>query len=159
MKLDRIDCGILVSLQKDARMSNKDLAAKNNISPSTCLERVRRLRSGGVIQGFRTVLNPSALGIGVQAMIAVKLTQQGIQSFEELRDGLLEIPEVVSVYLLGGGQDFLVHVAAQDVVHLRTLLAESFMARGDIAHIETSLIFEYARRPVLPNYNGETNGN
>ena len=51
MKLDRIDFEILAILQKNARISNKELALANDISPSTCLERVRRLRTEGVIEG------------------------------------------------------------------------------------------------------------
>jgi len=152
MALDRIDCGILDSLQKDGRMTNKELASANGISPSTCLERVRRLQDDGTIVGYRAIVNPAALGIGVQAMIAVRMSKHGKISFDEQREGLLAIPEVISVYLLGGSQDYLIHVATRDVAHLRNLLAETFTSQPNIAHVETSLIFEFARSHVLPNY-------
>ncbi len=153
MTLDRIDCGILTALQNNGRMTNKELAAASGISPSTCLERVRRLEANGVIEGYRAVVSPAALGIGVQAMISVRLVRHGAISFDEQRESMLAVPEVVSVYLLGGSQDYLVHVATRDVAHLRNLLAESFTSRPDVAHLETSLIFEFARNQVLPNYN------
>ncbi len=159
MTLDEIDRGILLALQNHARISNKELAAANGISPSTCLARVRRLQETGVITAFRTEINPMALGLGVQAMIAVRLSKHARVSFDVLRDSLLDIPEVMSVYLLGGAQDFLVHVAVRDVVHLREVIVRSFTSREDVSHVETSLIFEYARSPVIywgPEGEGDT---
>ena len=60
MKLDRIDFDIVTMLQKNARISNKDLAAANGISASTCLERVRRLNRIGVIRGYHAAVAPAA---------------------------------------------------------------------------------------------------
>ncbi len=151
MNLDRIDYGILATLQQDARISNKDLATANGISPSTCLERVRRLRSVGAIRGFRADLDPQALGIEVQAMVSVQLAQHARISFDVLLEELLAIEEVINVYLLAGAQDFLLHVAVRDVQHLRSVV-QQFTSRDDVAHIETSLVFEYARAAGLPNY-------
>ncbi|MFQ5734371.1 MAG: Lrp/AsnC family transcriptional regulator [Planctomycetaceae bacterium] len=153
--LDRIDHGILAALQADGRMSNKDVAARCGISPSTCLERVRRLRSLGVIRGFHADVDPQALGIGVQAMIAVRLNHHANVSFDKLCDELIQVPEVLAVYLLAGAQDALVHVAVRDVSHLRDLLADSFTARGDVLRVETHLIFEHARKSALPEYDDE----
>ncbi|GIW80134.1 MAG: AsnC family transcriptional regulator [Gemmatales bacterium] len=152
MKLDRIDHGLLADLQKDARISNKELAAKNKISPSTCLERVRRLRSIGAIRGFHAEVDPKALGIGVQALIGVRLIQHAQVLFDDLREELLRIPEVTAVYMIAGAQDVLIHVAVRDVDHLRTLVGQTLTSRRDIAHLETSLIFEHARKAVWPNY-------
>ena len=73
MKLDRIDFDILAALQENGRMSNKELAEAHGISPSTCLERVRRLRALGAISGVHAHVLPQALGIGVQALISIRL--------------------------------------------------------------------------------------
>ena len=53
MKLDEIDHKILETLQNDARLSNKELAASVGLAPSSCLERVRRLKNNGVLKGFQ----------------------------------------------------------------------------------------------------------
>ena len=151
-QLDRTDFGLLEALQKNARVTNKELANSVGISPSTCLERVRRLRSSGALTGFHAAVDPEALGIQVQAMVAVRLDRHALVSFDRLRDELLNIPEVVSVYLLAGAQDFLVHVAASSVNHLRNVVSDNFAAREDVAHMETSLIFDHARSPDLPNF-------
>ncbi len=156
MKLDRIDFDILALLQTNARMSNKDLAAANGISPSTCLERVRRLNRIGAHHGYHADVSPKALGIGVQAMISIRLKQHAHIEFRRLIQQIMAINEVVNVYLLAGAQDFMVHVAVKDVAHLRTLVVDTFTSRDDVDHIETSLIFEFGHSPVLPNYLRET---
>ncbi len=152
MKLDRIDFEILAALQQNGRMSNKELAAANNISPSTCLERVRRLRSIGAISGVHAHVSPAVLGIGVQALISIRLRQHAHIVFDDLLREVSSFREVINVYLLAGSQDLLVHVAARDVAHLREVVVETFTSRDDVEHIETSLIFEFVRSPVLPNY-------
>ena len=152
MKLDRIDFEILGMLQRDARVSNKELAEANQISPSTCLERVRRLRRAGILRGWHADVAPTALGIGVQAMISIRLRQHAKISFDALIEEMSSIREVVNVYLLAGATDFMVHVAVRDVAHLRSLVVDTFTSRDEVAHLETSLIFEFVHAPVLPNY-------
>lgn len=151
-QLDRTDHEILEILQSDGRISNKDLAEKIGVSPSTCLERVRRLRESGVLRGFHAEVDPQSLGIGVQAMISVRLRHHTEVSFDQLCEEMMGIPETVAVYLLTGTQDLLVHVAVRDVTHLRDLMSNSFTSRPDAQRVETSLIFEHARRSVLPEY-------
>ena len=72
--------------------------------------------------------------------------------FDRLLDDILNIREVVNVYLLAGAQDFMVHVAVRDVAHLRNVVVDTFTSRDDVDHIETSLIFEFVHSPTLPNY-------
>ena len=71
--LDRLDCQIVDALQRNARLSNKELAAKVGLAASSCLERVRRLGRERVFVGFHAEVDPGALGVGLQAMIAVRL--------------------------------------------------------------------------------------
>lgn len=152
MKLDRIDFEILRIIQQDARISNKELAEANSISPSTCLERVRRMRNAGVIEGYRADVKPEVLGIAVQAMISIRLRQDTKIDFELLIKEISEAEEVANVYLLGGSIDFLIHVAVRDVEHLRSVVVDNFTARYEVAHVETAVIFEYVKAAVLPNY-------
>ena len=59
---DRIDDAILTALQNNARLTNKELAGRVGLAPSSCLERVRRLQQRGVLQGYRALVDPKALG-------------------------------------------------------------------------------------------------
>lgn len=152
MRLDRIDADILLALQKNGRLSNKELAAAVGLAPSTCLERVRRLRDEGVIQGFRAEIDPKALGIGLHALISVRLRKHARDRVEAFRAHILSLPEAVAVYHMAGNMDFLVHVAVRDSDHLKDLALDSFAMHREVEHMETSLVFEHARAPHLPMY-------
>lgn len=152
MAFDQIDFEILRELQNNARISNKDLAEKNGIAPSTCLERVRRLKDEGVIQHFRAEVSAKALGVGVQAMISIRLRQHSKISYERLCKEISEIEEVINVYLLAGSIDLLVHVAVRDIEHLRSVVIETFTTRYDPEHMETSIIFQIEHSHELPIY-------
>jgi DNA-binding Lrp family transcriptional regulator len=141
---------LVTALQKNARLSNKELAAAVGLAPSTCLERVRKLRAAGVLTGFHAEVDPSALGIGLQALVAVRLQRHSRTLVEGFRAHALTLPEVVAVYHVAGATDFLVHVAVRDADHLRNLTMDAFTTRREVAHIETSLIFGYTRAPMLP---------
>ena len=149
-ELDRIDFEILAALRKNARLPNNRLAERIGVAPSTCLERVRRLHVDGILQGFHAEIDHRALGIHLQAMIAVRLTRHRRDQVDAFHDELLELPEVLSVYHVAGENDFLVHVGVPDSDALRDLVLEVFVGRPDMAHVETSLIFEHARTWKLP---------
>jgi len=152
MSLDRIDCDILTLLQKDARLSNKELAAAVGLAPSSCLARVQRLRSEGIIRGAHAEVDPQALGVGLQALIAVQLRQHSRAQVKAFWKHALGLPEVLSVFHVAGTHDFQVHVAVRDAHHLRDLALDAFTTRTEVAHIQTSLIFEWAKGQVMPNY-------
>lgn len=152
MTLDRIDFAIVSELQKNARLSNKELAGMLDIAQSTCLERVRRLREEGVLIGFHAEVDPKALGIGLQALIAIRLTLHSHEMVDSFQAHALSLEEVVSVYHVAGTTDFMVHVAVRDAEHLRNLALDAFTTRPEVDHIQTSLIFAHTRSPVLPQY-------
>ena len=148
--LDRIDFEILDALQNNARLSNKELAARVDLSPSSCWERVRQLREDGVLMGSHAVVEPKALGIGLQAMIGVRLKRHTREEVESFRTDALAKTEVIAVYHVTGNRDFLVHVAVRDADHLRDLALEAFTTRPEVANLETSLIFSGDRKGALP---------
>lgn len=148
--LDRIDFEIIELLQKDARLSNKELAAAVGLAPSSCLARFQRLRSEGILRGFHAEVAPDALGIGLQAMVAVRLRQHSRSQVKTFWKHLRSLQEVRAIYHVTGAHDFLVHVAARDMEHLRDLALDAFTSRPEVAHLETYLIFEHHGNPVAP---------
>ena len=143
--IDRTDRAILEALQNDGRLSNKQLAAKVGLAPSSCFERVRKLVASGAIRGFHAEINPAALGYALEAMIAVRLRRHSREHYDAFRAGVLALAEVKAVHHLAGENDFLVHVMARDTDHLRDLALDHFITRPEVGHIETWLIFEHVR--------------
>jgi len=150
--LDRIDFDILDALQTNARLTNKELAARIGLAPSSCLERVRALTRAGAIEGYHADVAASALGIGLQALVAVRLVRHSREAFRALYDHLLSLPEVLTVFHVSGLNDLQVQVAVRDIQHLRDLVVEGFAGRPEVGHCETSVIFDLHRKPRLPCY-------
>lgn len=146
--LDDVDRALLRELERDGRMSNKDLAARVGIAPSTCHARVAALRSRGVLRGFHAVVDPEAVGRGLQAIIAVRLQAGARRRLGAFAHGLASRPEVRDVYLLGGAEDVLVHVAVHDSRALRAFVVEHLSTREEVAHTQTSLVFEHLHVPT-----------
>lgn len=149
MQLDRTDFELLGLLRKNARMPNKTLAEKVSIAPSTALERVRRLRESGAIQGFHAEVSPAAVGIGLQAMVSIRLGRHSRKGVDGFREHVLRQREVLALYHVAGSDDFLVHVGVRDSDHLRDFALSAFTERKEVDHIETRLIFEFRRNTDL----------
>lgn len=152
MTLDRIDFGIIAALQKDGRLSNKELAAEVGLAPSSCLQRVRNLREAGVLRGVHTRVNPAAVGVGIEAMLSLRLRDHARTVAEALWNALVAMPEVMRVYNVSGADDMLVHVAVRDVEHLRAVAWDEIAARSEVVHLETALIFAHHAKEALPLY-------
>lgn len=147
--LDTVDLRILRLLQNDARITNRDLAAGAGIAPSTCLDRVRRLRDAGVITGYAVRLDPARLGRGLQAFLAVRVTPHRRPLVAEFVAHARALPEVRAVYHLAGPDDFLVHVAVPGVADLQRLVLDEFTSRSEVSLVHTNLIFEQWEGPPL----------
>jgi DNA-binding Lrp family transcriptional regulator len=149
---DRIDFAILDALQKNARLSNKELAAKIGLAPSSCFARVRKLTDAKVLQGFHAEVNPVVLGVGLQAIIAVRLARHSRDKFRSLYEHIHHLVEILQVFHVSGVNDLLLHVAVRDVAHLRDLVVDQLATRSEVANCETSVIFSLFRNARLPVY-------
>jgi DNA-binding Lrp family transcriptional regulator len=144
-ELDDVDRRILRVLTQDARVPNNALAERVGIAPSTCLGRVRSLRERGVIRGFHADIDPAALGLPIQAMIAVRLQSHARGHIPEFAAGVAKLPEVLNVFFLAGAVDFYVHIAAASTQDLRDFVVVNLSGNPDVALTETNLIFEHIR--------------
>jgi DNA-binding Lrp family transcriptional regulator len=152
MPVDRIDFAILAALQKNARLSNKELAAQVGLAPSSCLERVRTLMRTGVLRGSHAEVSSAALGIGLEALVAIRLVKHSREAFRRLYGHLRSLPEVLCVFHVTGVNDLQVHVAVRDIHHLRTLIVERFATQPEVDHCETAVIYELHRTHQWPCY-------
>jgi len=153
--LDRTDRAIVALLQKDARLTNKEVAARVGVAQSTCSERIRRLERTGVFKGFHGDVDLALLGVGLQAMIAVRLQRHETSQVSRFREYAEGLPEVVAFYHMAGTDDFLVHVVARDSDNLRDIAMGAFSAQPEVTHIETSIIFEHTQFLRVPDYDAD----
>jgi DNA-binding Lrp family transcriptional regulator len=147
--VDDIDSALVAELQRDARQTNRDLARAVGIAPSTCLERVRLLRQHGVITGYTARVDLPALNRSVQAMVTVQVRPLTRQVIDTVHDSLVPLPEVLAVFVLAGSDDFLVHVAVQDIEHLQAFLLDRLSQRREIVSFRTSVIYQHTTNQVV----------
>ncbi|MEZ0049447.1 DNA-binding Lrp family transcriptional regulator [Mycobacterium sp. MAA66] len=145
IEVDDVDRRILTALHADARMPNNALAEAVGIAASTCHGRVRRLQDLGVIRGFHADIDPAAIGLGLQAMISVRLQANARAKIRDFIANIRGLPQVMDVYFLAGADDFILHIAARDTEDLRAFVVENLNADADVAGTQTSLIFEHLR--------------
>lgn len=146
---DRTDHQILAHLQHDARLSNKELAAKVGLAPSSCLARVRRLEMSGALHGYHADVDARVYGVTLEALVAVRLEKHALHAIAGFERHLATLPEVRRWYHLAGANDYLVHVAVRDAEHLRDFVLTAFTGRGEVAHLETNLIFSHQRNAAF----------
>jgi len=153
MEFDALDRALLRELQHDARQTNRDLAAKTGVSPSTSLERVRLLRERGVITGYHAALDLEAAGRSVQALISVRIRPPARPVIEGFREWAQRLPETIGLFVTSGPHDFLIHVAVPDVDDVYGFIIDKLTERREVADVQTTLVFEHVQsRNVEPTH-------
>ena len=137
--MDSTDKRIVEALQKNGRTTNVELARMNDLAPSSMLERVRRLEEKGVIQGYRAILNPKALGYSVQAMVMINLDRHQAGSIDIFEDKIRAVPEVRACYHITGQYDYIVHLVVQDIEHLGEVVKHTLASIDGVEKQETFL--------------------
>ncbi len=139
--LDAKDWQILRELQRDGRMTNQDLSARVNLSPSPCLRRVRLLEERGIITGYGAVADPRACGLKVTAFIRITLARHDREAVGRFEARVQDIDEILDCHLLTGEADYLLRVLVADLDAYEDFVRNRLHLIPGIASISTSLVF------------------
>ena len=140
--LDRIDRRILATLQRDGRLSNVKLGQTVNLSPTPCLERVKRLEQAGYIEGYKAQLNAVQLNQGFLAFITISLDRVTTDVLEAFSAQARRLPEIVECHMVGGGFDFLIKVRTENMASFRRFLGEGLATLPEVATTSTYFVME-----------------
>jgi DNA-binding Lrp family transcriptional regulator len=122
--LDPIDLRILVTLQRDGRLTNQKLADAIGLSPSPCLARVKRLQREGLIRGYGARLDLDLLVAPVHVMTEFTLKDHGRDDFARFERAIAAVPFALEALLMSGGYDYLVRFVARDLGHYQDVVEE-----------------------------------
>ena len=120
--LDRVDLRILAALQRNGRISKVELAKLVNLSPSACLERMRRLEKQKLIVSYHATINLT--GIMPLQMFLTEVTLGGHRAvdFWKFERAIETVPQVIECHALGGGIDYMLKIVASDVPAYQMLI-------------------------------------
>jgi DNA-binding Lrp family transcriptional regulator len=152
--LSPIDLRLIELLQKDARQSNKQLAAEVGIAQSTCHERIRSLRARGVIRGWHADIDDEALGRPIRALISVRLQPKTTSSVRAFQQDLLTAVGTLAVLMVSGADDFVLEIAVPDIAAVRDFVLEHVTSRPDVVDARTALVYEQVRVAYVAPANG-----
>jgi Lrp/AsnC family leucine-responsive transcriptional regulator len=136
--LDDINRKILNILQQDARTSNAEIARQLGMAPSAILERIRKLETAAIIQGYEARINPRALGLGLVAFIMVRTSDRLAEKITG--EQLAAIPEVQEIHHVAGDDCYLVKIRTADTESLGQLLREQFGRLEAISSTRTTIV-------------------
>lgn len=151
MKLDTTDLRILEELQRDASLSNVELARRIHLSPSPCLARVKALEAASVIRRYVALVDPPALGIGLNVFISISLKSQDKQALADFERRIAEHDEIMECYLMTGDADYLIRVAVTDIGALEQFILEHLTSIPGIDKIRSSFALkQVSYKTALP---------
>jgi Lrp/AsnC family leucine-responsive transcriptional regulator len=115
MNLLPLDLKILALLQGDARLTIHAIAAATGASAAACQRHLTKIEAGGVIAGYRAVLDAQTLGLVLRAFVFVRRSREAHR--QTVLDAILALPEVVACHVISGEHDFLLEIVARDMQH------------------------------------------
>ena len=136
--INDIDKQILNIIQKDARISNAEIARQVGLAPSAVLERIRKLEERGVIRGYAAEIDPKEVDFGLTAFVAVRTHE----CCGETDKFLAQIPEVLEVHDVAGEDSYLLKVRVKNTEHLSRLLRERLKNVPNVAGTKTTVVLQ-----------------
>jgi Lrp/AsnC family transcriptional regulator, leucine-responsive regulatory protein len=141
-KLDRIDKNILFELQKNARLSNVELSKRVGLSPTPCLERVKRLENDNYITGYQAILNPVKLEAALLVIVEITLTKTSPDVFDDFSKAVADLDVIQECHLVSGDFDFLLKTRVADMAAYRQLLGDTLLRLPAVSESRTYVVME-----------------
>ncbi|MBT3314909.1 MAG: Lrp/AsnC family transcriptional regulator [Anaerolineae bacterium] len=143
--LDELDKNILQVLQKDARISNTELARRVNLSPPATHTRVRRLEKHGLIQNYATIVDRKKAGYDLLCFVSISLQLHDTEQVAGFIKIITGMPEVLECHHVTGEHDYLLKVVTRNAEDLEDFLMNRLTPVSGVARIHTSLVLREAK--------------
>jgi len=150
MELDSFDIAILTVLRDDARASLQDISNKVGLSTTPCWNRVKKMETEGVIQGYTVRIDPAAIGFTETVIVQVTLESHNDETLYAFGKALGEIPEVLEAFLISGDYDYYIRIAVRDTRDYERLLREKLYRIPGIRHSKSSFVLRRLKESEIP---------
>jgi Lrp/AsnC family leucine-responsive transcriptional regulator len=146
MEFDRLDARILSALQRDGRLAVVELAEAVGLSPTPCARRIKALESSGAIQGYAAILDPVHIGLGVLAIVQVKLTEHTDETVARFEREILLMDEVTKCFAMTGSYDFILEVYGKDLDALSNVVLKKLIRVPNVRDMQSSVVLATVKR-------------
>jgi Lrp/AsnC family transcriptional regulator, leucine-responsive regulatory protein len=146
MEFDRFDARILAALQRDGRLPVVELAEMIGLSPTPCARRIKALESAGAIEGYAALLNPARIGLGVLAIVQVKLTEHTDETVARFEKEILLMDEVTRCFAMTGSYDFILEVYGKDLEALSNVVLKKLIRVPNVRDLQSSVVLATVKR-------------
>ncbi|MEZ5759485.1 MAG: Lrp/AsnC family transcriptional regulator [Emcibacteraceae bacterium] len=139
------DKKILETLQDHGRMPIVELAAKTNMSESTCLRRTKSLEEVGIIKGYAAILDAEKVGFDVMAFVQVSINQNTEAAFDSFKNAVRASPNILECYSLSGPYDHLMKVIARNNKELSHFILKTLKTFPEIRDAQTLFVLHQVK--------------
>jgi len=151
MKLDKLDIAMLEAMQKNGRLSNRDLAKAVALSPSPSWRRLRALEEAGVISHYTAVIDRQQVGLSIMGFAHVTLNDHSSEKVSGFDHAILGAPQVLECHATSGEHDYMLKVVAPDMASYQDFLSEYLLKIGVVRTVNTSFVLKQQKNTtVLP---------
>ena len=140
--LDGFDLKILALWQERGDIGPVEMGEAIHLSASQCSRRMAALKTAGHVRGFRAVLDPAAVGVGLMAYVLLTMKSHSPEAAEAFRMRILGLDEVMECHKLTGEADLILKVATHDLASFNQLLSHRILAAPEVATARSSIILE-----------------
>ncbi|MBO7139944.1 MAG: Lrp/AsnC family transcriptional regulator [Prevotella sp.] len=144
--LDETDLQILKTLQRNAKLTTKELAEAVHLTPTPVFERQKRLERQGYIKKYVAILDPEKLGLGLQVFCKVKLKQINREIAEAFARRVMRIAEVTECYNTSGAYDYLLKVRARDMKQYQEFILTKLGEIESVGSIESTFVMSEVKQ-------------
>lgn len=153
--MDDIDRKIVRAMQRDGRMSNRELADRVGLSPSPCLRRLKILEQSGVIRGYHAEIDAQLYGLPITVFIRVRLERHDEDTVNAFEAKVRANDNIVECHVMTGESDYLLRVMVADLSDYERFVRRELQRIGGVASIDTSFAYGMVKRrsafPLVPD--------
>ena len=146
MDFDRFDARILLELQREGRLPVVELAELIGLSATPCARRIKALESSGAIEGYAAILNPGRVGLEVQALVHVKLTEHTDETVARFEREIALLDEVTNCFATTGAYDFILQVFGKDLESLSSVILKKLLRIPHVRDVQSSVVLATLKR-------------
>lgn len=138
--VDEIDNKILTLLQKDGKMTFKEIANELDLTTTPVYERIKKMEKNGVIQSYKAIVDRRKLGLQLLVFCNVSLKEHQASFLENFENDIVNFPEVISCYHIAGMYDYLIQLTVKDMDEYQVFISKKIANINNIAKVQSSFV-------------------